>query len=61
MILSLTIYPPDGKPSRTFSIESAEWKRIEEDGPARVTVVNSLGYRLTYVGVPYSIKESGDK
>ena len=58
MILSLTIYPPDGKPARTFSIESAEWKKIEEEA-GRVTVTNSLGYRVTYVGVPYSIKEIG--
>ena len=46
MILSLTIYPPDGKPARTFSIESAEWKKIAEEA-GRVTVTNSLGYRVT--------------
>lgn len=61
MIVSLTIYPPDGNPSRTFSVESAEWARIEEGRAGRVTLVNSLGFRITYVGVPYSIKEDVGK
>jgi hypothetical protein len=58
MILSLTIYPPDG-PNRTFDVASPEWKQIEEDpGRGRVTVTNALGDQLTFANMPYAIKET---